>query len=186
MSLVHYRPLGMMLGGGFGVLLGQNCFEYSLPKKNKTALFAGVVLSLAGLAIIFTSLGVDTEIEGHSESLITSIALLTFIGFVSGLVYHAKWNNRKGETKMITLAVLYVLAWFGLATTLSYNTSSFNNFDKARAQFIFPGAAAISLSTVFILPQQRLNELVDGPGYTLAAIGWTLVALGYSRSGEDA
>lgn len=121
------------------------------------------VLFAAGWAVVAYAIAVRSSnpIRG----------LLAFVGAaaVVGAVFHVKMSKADGKEPNKMIAMLFPLGWVLVAAAIAYKGG------PLRLGGVL-GAGMVLLSMMQVLPWQRKNGVVDGPGYNLFSYAWVVLA----------
>jgi hypothetical protein len=72
---------------------------------------------------------------------------------------------------------LYAAGWLGQAFAAAMNNKSVSSLKTQRLAWTLPGAAAI-IGGTFLIPWQLQHNYVSGPGWSVAALGYTAFTIG--------
>lgn len=100
-------------------------------------------------------------------------ALIAAIGAASivAAVFHVKASKKAGTQPNTMVAMLFPVGWVLTAAAIFLG----NNGPLRYLSFV--GAAMVLYSMMVVLPWQRKNNVVDGPGYNLFSSAFVLLGL---------
>jgi hypothetical protein len=156
--------------GMTGSFSGQGQSKWPLVRNG------GLMLFMLGWIAFIVSMVLD---KGGTTGIVGAVAAaMTVMG--SGLLLWQRTQKNPSTMYSSIGLLLFVGGWYTLAGMVSMNDTSLSSFDSRKAAWVFSGATLVVLSMVGIIPFQRANNFVDGPGYAMFGIGWVLVAIGHA------
>lgn len=181
-------------------LQGQDRMQENFTSRRKVSIAIMVVSALVYVTgIVLLTLGVSLYREEREEQAASIPGLITQIRttaeqpsvnepailagicavlIVSGMIKSAINFNTHEQWGWIGSS-LYTAGWIGLSFAAAMNNKSINSLVGNRLAWTLPGAACIVAGT-FIVPWQLHYNYISGPGWPIAAIGYTAFAIGTS------
>lgn len=159
----------MMIVAGVNLKNGSNQFSKSngMPVNN-SVMIAGAALFVIGWVGVAYNLSSNGGRKSARSTyiMLSSAAIVASVMIMKGAKYIVKsppkWHK--------TLMVVFVLAWLGLAYAVGMGKS------QTAKQLAWGSAILVIASMAAILPWQRANVVVDGPGFVMFGLAWVALA----------
>ncbi len=153
----------------FGVVV-KNSLEQLDMKDNMAGNMIGMLAFILGWAIVSYAISIDSK-GNFSFNRKTIIVFLCAAGIVFS-VMQMKQYMTKGQTPPMIFPLIFAGSWL----LLGYMTG---NTTTTRILGLL-ASITVLLSMMLVLPWQRKNGVIDGPGMPLFVTGWVLLAFANS------
>lgn len=168
------------LGVLSGVMLKNSADKYAQSEEVREQLKKmGPILFVSGWIYIAYILGADgLDSLQNKKVLVSTLAIL---GIVGSVMIMMSWKGDPVHAEhMKMLAMVFAGSWLALGVSLGLGEDgSYEDQEKA----MYGGMAALLVigSMLFLLPDQRIRGIVDGPGMPMFTAALGLLALGASK-----
>lgn len=158
--------IGVMLKNG-----GKQFNEHKGVKEDKMVMLLGTILFIGGwIGVAYAAATTDTGFKSGQNLWLPIMSSTAIVLSVMGMMQAKQKYGEDTPEWFNVLVFVFAIGWLVLGYSVAMGKG-----DKTMVLGI--GAAVFVLVSMLIaLPWQRKNNVVDGPGMALFALGWVLLA----------